>query len=149
MIPNLSTALKGWTENVQVYISTKRNKSGIVKETFLPMPIDGNLQMADNDDLKILPEDERHFATWRLLVVEKKTSLKQGDLVKIFYQGEDKYFKVIGVKDNTRSGFARYILQERANDSNLPPEISIPENNVPDNVLMTQDGKYLVAQGGK
>jgi len=124
MIPNVGTpALKGLTEPVQAYILTEKAKRGIKKETFLPMPIDGNLQMADNDDLKILPEDERHFATWRLLVAEKKTSLKQGDLVKIFYQGKDAYFKVIGVKDNTRSGFARYILQERANDSNVPPVV--------------------------
>jgi len=147
--PNLSSALKGWTENVQAYIYFNRVEHGILKRTFLPMAINGNLQMGDNDDLKILPEDERHFALWRLLVDEKKTSLRQGDLVKIFYQGADKYFKVIGVKDNTRSGFSRYILQERAPDDDVPPEISIPENNVPDNALASQDGKFLVAQEGK
>jgi len=149
MIPDLSPALRGWTEPVQVFISSKKTKHGISKETFLTMAINGNLQMGDNDDLKILPESERHFAIWRLLVAETKTSLRQGDLVKIFYQGEDKYFKVIGIRDNTRSKFMRYILQERAKDSNVPPEISIPGSNVPDNVLLSQDGRYLVAQGGK
>jgi len=122
MLPNLSPALNGWTEPVQVFVSSKKTKHGIAKETFLPMAIDGNLQMGNNDDLQMVPEQERHYALWRLLVSETNTSLRQGDLVKIFYQGKDRYFKVIGVKDNTRSKFTRYILQERAADQDVPPD---------------------------
>jgi len=146
MQPNLSSALNGWTEPVRAYLYTTRVESGIVKRTFHNFSLIGNLQMGNNDDLMIVPEQERHYAIWRLLVAETNTSLKQGDLVKIFYQGSDKYFKVIGVKDNTRNNFSRYILQERAPDDDVPPEISIPENNAPDNALASQDGMYLVAQ---
>jgi len=145
MQPQLSTALNGWTENVQAYKLSQKNKSGLVKQTFLPIPITGNLQMGNNDDLKMIPEQERHYALWRLLVAEKKQALKHGDLVKIFYQGEDKYFKVIAPKDNTRSGFSRYMLQERVTEDDLDG-VDIPDN-IPNNVLRAQDGRFLLAQG--
>jgi len=140
MQPNLSKAINGWTENVQAYVYFSKNESGIVKKVFLPMPIEGNLQMGNNDDLMMVPEQERHYALWRLLVAETKQALKNGDLVKIFYQGEDKYFKVIGCKDNTRNGFSRYILQERV------PDDDVAESS--NSLLSSQDGRFLIAQEG-
>jgi hypothetical protein len=119
---NVASALNGLTEKVLAYKFSQKNESGIPKNTFLPIAIEGNLQQGDNDDLLMVPEEERHYALWRLLVPERTQSLKNGDLVKIFYQGKDCYFKCIGCKDNTRQGFSRYILQERVPDKDFPNE---------------------------
>jgi len=139
MIPNLAPALNGWTENLNASKLLLENTSGIVNQSFIPIEINGNLQMGNNDDLQMVPEQERHFALWRLLVQETTPTLRQGDIVKITQDKIERLYKVIGVKDNTRSGFVRYFIQERYNDA-----LNLPDGNW----LMSQSGKFLIAQEG-
>jgi len=119
MVPQLAPALNGWTENLNASKLSLENESGIVNKTYIPIDIRGNLQQGNNDDLLMVPEQERHYALWRLLTAEKTPSLSQGDIVKITQKGHKKLYKVIGVKDNTRSSFVRYIIQERYDDSEV------------------------------
>jgi len=109
-----------WQENItsaKLYMS---NDSGIVTKTYTPISIRGNLQMANNDDIRMIPEEDRAYALWRLLMIEQKQSLGNGDVIQMDFQGTSRTFKVIGVKDNTRCNFSRYILQER-----IPSEVGL------------------------
>lgn len=122
--PDLSKAINGLTENIQCFKFSQTIQSGIAVKEYTPFPLTGNMQMGSNDDLLMVPEMERNYPLWRLLVAERTQALKQGDLLKMTYQGKEMYLKVIGCKDNTRSGFSRYILQDRPPNSDVPSKIA-------------------------
>jgi len=109
-----------WQENITSAKLYQSLDSGIVTQSYTPIAIRGNLQMANNDDLKMIPEEDRAYALWRLLVIENKQSLKNGDIIQMDFQGTSRTFKVIGLKDNVRMNFSRYIISER-----IPSEVGL------------------------
>lgn len=104
-LPNMSTTLESWFQNIVVGVITKVVENNRVRESTMDFQTRGVLQPLDAQQLEIKPEGQRSWK-WFILHCQPSLSLQTDDTVTI----KSKRYRVMGRWGFDEYGFIKYEL---------------------------------------
>jgi hypothetical protein len=103
-VPNLSGAIKGWTEKITVSIITKSIVDYEGSESTNDVILDINIQPMPPQQVDRKPEGERYWKWFSIIVKDSAYYFKNDDILSI----DGIRYKIMKGNDWRRSGFTKY-----------------------------------------
>lgn len=116
MIPNVSSALNGWTKKQTITKITKIVVDHEVSEVSESFIVDMNLQPTPPEIVNRKPEEQR---SWKWFNIFTKTKIKLNIDDRILVSGT--YYRIQEIKDWNQSGYYEYEAIEDFNQSEETP----------------------------
>lgn len=121
MMPNVSGALRGWTEPLTVMVVSRTVVDHRPVETATTAILRGSLRPMPAQEVARKPEEQRSWRWWRLLTTAGAALLKIDDALVV----DGHNYRVQSVQRWDRCGYRRYdLLQDYQGELPPPEEVS-------------------------